>query len=392
MACVHVMLRGEARAVAAVNGVRVALGRGETRRDTALKVACVAVLGLAVAVTLSSPSVARADTLDDIKNAASGFLDAIGGGLNEAAKSFFGYTILALANGCLQVASMVVYWVLHLAEKAGAIIGLNDFDHLVTGGAEVSALKTVAEATCNGVVKPLCGTVLSLIMLSRLMKMSQRIDGTQAMPAVKEVLILAVEVGFAAFLVNQAFPLCSDLFNLINGLSSKIVEQSGIGWINFNVDVDAIKGDGDAWGTLATGIVLLVLGFTMMRTCIGCTIEMYKAFIGRGLQIYLYAAFSPLLMCFFWVDDTRQWALGFVKGFAACALSGVVVYFAMCALPYALVGIAGAAGLTQADGGITVNVATTSDLFALVGISAGAEAVKMLISNSGQYARDILGG
>lgn len=392
MACVHVMPRGESRAVAAVNGVRVALGRGEARRDTALKVACAAALGLAVAVMLSSPSVARADALDDIKNTAAGVFGLIGDGASELAKQFFGTIILALATGCLQVASMVVYWVLHLAETAGAIIGLKDFDHLVTGGAEVSALKTVAELTCNSVVKPLCGTVLSLIMLSRLMKMSQRIDGTQTMPAVKEVLILAVEVGFAAFLVNQAFPLCSDLFNLINGLSAKIAEQSGVSWINFNVDIKAIKADGDVWGTLSTGIVLLVLGFTMMRTCVGCTIEMYKAFIGRGLQIYLYAAFSPLLMCFFWVDDTRQWALGFVKGFVSCALSGVVIYFAMCSLPYVLAGVASVVGVEAANGGITLNVTTTSDLAALIGIGAGAEAVKMLISNSGQYARDILGG
>lgn len=398
MACVHAVAAGPERAVAAVNGAKVALTRAESRRAQAVKVCAVCAIAAASVAVLAAPAPAMAwgvsDAVDDLTsavNTAANTLSHIGLVFTNPL-GFAAWLLLSAGTGWLKLTSIIVYWTLNLAEKAGGIIGLSDFNHLVTAGADTSAVKAVAEGVCNYAIKPICGSILSLVMLSKLMKMSQRIDGTQTMPALKEVIMLAVEVGFAAWLVSNAFPLCSDIFDLVNSFASTISRQAGVGWINFEVDTDALINE-DAGAAMSTSLILFVLGFIMMKAVIGCTIDMYKGFIARGLQIYLYAAFSPLLMCFLWIDETRQWAMGFIKGFVSCALSGVVIYFGMCVLPYALAGVGGVAeNVTAADGGLTISIANSGALFALLGIGAAAEAVKQLISNSGQYARDILGG
>lgn len=398
MACVHAVAAGPSRAVAAVNGAKVVLTRAEGARARAVRVAAVCALALCATVALASPSTAMAwdvsdaaDSLSNVTSAAADILGTLGTAFTNP-QGFAAWLFLSAGAGWLKLSSIVICWALNLAEKAGGIIGLNDFNHLVTGGAETSAVKTVAEGICNVAIKPVCGSILSLVMLSKLMKMSQRIDGTQTMPALKEVLMLGVEVSFAAWMVTNAFPLCSDVFDLVNSFAATVSRQAGVGWIDFNVDTTALINE-DVGSAFATGLILFVLGFIMMKTVIGCTVDMYKGFIARGLQIYLYAAFAPLLMCFLWVDETRQWAMGYIKGFVACALSGVVIYFGMCVLPYALVGVGAVSEhVTYANGGLTVDIATNGALFALIGIAAAAEAVKQLIANSGQYARDILGG
>lgn len=398
MACVHAVAAGPERAVAAVNGVKVALTCAESRRARVVKACAVCAVATASVAALSAPAPAMAwgvsdavDGLTSAINSAASTLSSIGTVFKNPL-GFTAWVLLSVGASWLNLTSIVVYWALNLAEKAGGIIGLSDFNHLVTGGTDTSAVKAVAEGVCNYAIKPICGSILSLVMLSKLMKMSQRIDGTQTMPALKEVIMLAVEVGFAAWLVSNAFPLCSDVFDLVNGFASTISRQAGVGWINFEVDTTALINE-DAGAAMSTALILFVLGFVMMKSVIGCTIDMYKGFIARGLQIYLYAAFSPLLMCFLWIDETRQWAMGFIKGFVSCALSGVVIYFGMCVLPYALAGVGAVAeNVANANGGLTVSIATSGALFALIGIGAAAEAVKQLISNSGQYARDILGG
>ncbi len=399
MACVHAAASGPCRAVAAVNGAKVELTRAEIRRARAVRIAAACALALAAAAMAAAPAPAMAWDVSDATDGLTGAVSAAGEALSDLGTvfthpdGFLAYVLLSLGSAWLKIASIVIYWALHIAEMAGGVIGLNDFNHLVTSGAgDASAVKALAEGVCNTAVKPLCGSILSLIMLSRLMKMSQRIDGTQAMPALKEVIMLGVEVAFAVWLVTHAFPLCSDVFDLVNGFAGAISRQAGVGWIDFVVDTSALINE-DVGGATTSGLIIFALGFVLMKSVVGCTIDMYKGFIGRGLQIYLYAAFSPLLMCFLWIDETRQWAMGYIKGFVACALSGAVIYFGMCVLPYALLGVGSVAdNVSVADGGLTVNIAAGGALFAVVGISAAAEAVKMLISNSGQYARDILGG
>lgn len=381
---------GEDVARAAVNGHEVALDRRALRRRRAA-LACAAVAFAAFLLVAAAPVPAMAWEFPSLPDVGGAVADAVGsafGTLTKPAVAFFTYITLLIAQGVLQVASTVIFWGLHLFSTAGGAIGLNDFNSLMSSNGP-SLVKDIAEGVCNNAVKPVCASILSLVMLSKLLKISQRVDGTQTMPALKEVIMLAVEVAFAIFLVDHAFPLCSDVFSIVNGFAASIQEQSGISWINFDIDMGSINGDGAPF----TGIFLTILAGKMTFSILGLTIEAYKGFIARGLQIYLYAAFSPLMMTFFSLDETRQWAMGFIKGFIACALSGVVMYFAICVLPYALLGFCtGNAGIQLSGGGATINVTNSVSWVAFIGISAACEAIKALIANSGQYAREILGG
>ena len=82
--------------------------------------------------------------------------------------------------------------------------------------------------------------------------------------------------------------------------------------------------------------------------------------------------------------------MGFVKGFLACCLSGIVMVFALSAFPDLLASFIGGAASTT-NGVMSIAVSPDSTNW-LIGVVASVLAVAGLCLKSGSFAREILGG
>ena len=347
-----------------VNGSAVTLDlegmRARRRRILAALVGTALLLAL-----LAAPRPAFGWVLDDvITNAKKMLLETLAGGVTS---------MFSLAASFINAISPSGY-------------ALAEFNSILGG----TAIKTIAESLANNVAKPLAASVFSLIMLFQLLKISQHLDGNATMPGLKEVFMLAVVCSVGVWAINNAWPLCSDVFDMLNQFTSsmKFTQQT----ISFNIlplDFSDLSGFmtmvGQILGSFILGLVLAGLGlFAAFMANV--------AFIGRGIEVYILAAFAPLMMCFFGFDETKPWAMGYVKSYISTCLQGTLIYFMCTAFPYLLADLIG--GSASSSGGtITVDIDITSiNVASFIIIGACLFSLTKMLQNTSGLAREILGG
>lgn len=329
-----------------VNGVPLEV---DTRfRWTRGKLACLA-LALVLAV-VAIPLMANANPIDDILN------DWSQGCINTIAQS--------------------------ISEIGKSVEMTNNFAHLISSeGGLPNAMYTASIRFAKNVVWSSAVAMLSLSFLLQLMKVAQRIDGNAAMPALKEVLMLAVTFTICVWVLGHSFFLARDFYDLVNSWARGIQADAMPSTVTVvTTGADAADWWSLFWPNLFAGIAG-TLGAVVVQVM----------FTARALQIYLYAAFAPLMLSMFMVDELRPWAMGFTRGFLACCLSGVVMVFATSAFPALLSSFLGGSAVTANDV-MTITVDLSGGGDCLTGILVSILAVCGLCLKSGSFAREILGG
>lgn len=332
--------------------------------DTAQKkhqIILFAIIVLTTATMLSlTPSRAYADIFGDIL------------GINNWIVELF----CGFANGLLPL----IFGFLQSITATDLLIG--SFQDLFGSGS--SALYRFATDVCNGIIKPIGGTVLALIMLMQLVKISQRMDSSASMPALKEILILIVMYTIFSFLISNADKLCVMIYEVINQITLYIHNynpswSTDLGSIEFITpsDVDSVS-VGDALG------LLIVAAITFLCALVAWLVSFVMA-LARNLQLYIYLTFAPIPVALLGFDETRQMGIGFLKNFASVCLAGTLMVFILIAFRFV------AASVLEFGGGVPSSVG----LNMLLNILKAAGVCLLLIFaiiKSGSTARDILGG
>lgn len=246
--------------------------------------------------------------------------------------------------------------------------GENSVDGLWSVAYNLTSSKS---AGVNVAVRSLASTLFIGIILMRLYKISQRMDANAQMPALKEVLQLFVFCAIWVYLINHALDIMSAGVDFSNVISTAINEAVSNNAARQPISLEKFS---STWLSFSLPNLIIAVFFELGAFISSLGIQV-QAMI-RAVQIYLYAMFSPIAFCFLGFDDTRQWGIGFFKGYLAVCLTGTILVFIVSAYPAVLNGIASAA-----DG--------QADLLTTVAIVYG---FSMLIAKAGSIARDILGG
>ena len=70
---------------------------------------------------------------------------------------------------------------------------------------------------------PLAESILALIMLVQLVKISQRIDSTSTLPAVKDIVFLAVFYVIFHWLIVNSLDIVTAIYNIFNHITASIL-------------------------------------------------------------------------------------------------------------------------------------------------------------------------
>ena len=214
------------------------------------------------------------------------------------------------------------------------------------------------------------------------MKISQRIDSTSTLPAVKDIVFLAVFYVIFHWLIVNSLDIVTAIYNIFNHITASILPSDPTYMNSF--DLSGVEADGDYIG----GFLMLVL-FGLISVLVGAVayiVALVVAF-ARALQIYVMAAFSPIPLSLLGFEETRSMGIGFLKNFAAVALAGTIMVFVMYSYPFLLSSVSG----VDSGGLAAVATGTNDGLNSLLSVLAISIVYIFALAKSGAWARELLG-
>lgn len=292
-------------------------------------------------------------------------------------------------------------WGFNLYNDIAMKIGSSDmlsapFDSLL-GVSTYELTKTIHQTA----VIPIAESILALFMLVQLVKISQRIDATATLPAVKDIVFLAVVYVLIHWFIVNSLDIMQAIYKIaVDNIIPEIgTAQSNTGFFNGELTTSNIPDS--TWDELTIGGCFLTLCASILSV-IGGVVAYMVAFIvayARAWQIYAMAAFSSIPIALLGFDETRQMGIGFLKNFAAAVLAGAVMMFLLVIYPLALSTMTTASGVTGGasilflisfSAGGTASLASASVLILLEFLAITFLLIIALIK-SGAWAKEILG-
>lgn len=234
-------------------------------------------------------------------------------------------------------------------------------------------------------VIPLAESILALFMLVQLVKISQRIDATATLPAIKDIVFLAVTYVIFHWLIVESLDIISAIFDEFNKIVLTVQGNSAIQTVAIDfskIDLDKVT-VGNCIMLVLCGLLSYLVGF--VAYLISLVVSM-----ARGVQLYTMAAFAPIPLSLLGFEETRQSGISFLKNFCALCLAGAIIMFLFVAYPILVASSVATVG-SDALYGIAQGSKSMSAILALATWLAISIILCLGLVKSGSWAKEILG-
>lgn len=311
-----------------------------------------------------------------------------------------GWICEALANIALWIFNVYNY----IVNQIGNVSFITGSLSTIFGGEGVWHVVTTVHQT---LVIPLGESILALFMLVQLVKMSQRIDATSTLPAVKDIVFLAVVYVLMHWLIVNSLDLAQAVYDIFNNIAANPdFVNKAVSDTTFIDSETAFAGVDFAKANIGSCFALVIVGLLSILTGIVALVVATVVALARALQIYVMVTFSPIPLAFLGFEETRQSGISFIRNFCAAGLAGAIIMFILTAYPYIssamLTSITGVGG-GDAGSNIIMGLASiinftggssVGSLSGILGIITWASTSVLLIlglAKSGAWAKEILG-
>ena len=261
------------------------------------------------------------------------------------------------------------------------IIGA-DFSQMLTTAGDVS-MYDIARGVWQVAIVPIGCGVLGLVFTLKLIEISQRMDGSQSLPGVKEVVFLLVFFAVFLFLIQNSFDLMASIYEVCGLAIDRVEALFGAGGALDLPEVSVVTTDDDIPSLIAMLVVSLISWVVVLAAYVIALVVCWA----RALQLYIMAAFAPIPLAFLGMDATRQIGVGYLKSFGAVCIAGVVILVLLISFPLVLGGLTGANPGTGTPADAVANGLT----YALQYLAMCVLLILALVK-SGSWARDIVSG
>lgn len=311
-----------------------------------------------------------------------------------------GWICEALANIALWIFNVYNY----IVNQIGNVSFITGSLSTIFGGEGVWNVVTTVHQT---LVIPLGESILALFMLVQLVKMSQRIDATSTLPAVKDIVFLAVVYVLMHWLIVNSLDLAQAVYDIFNNIAANPdFVNKAVSDTTFIDSETAFAGVDFAKANIGSCFALVIVGLLSILTGIVALVVATVVALARALQIYVMVTFSPIPLAFLGFEETRQSGISFIRNFCAAGLAGAIIMFILTAYPYIssamLTSITGVGG-GDAGSNIIMGLASiinftggssVGSLSGILGIITWASTSVLFIlglAKSGAWAKEILG-
>jgi len=334
-------------------------------RRTAMMI--VSVLAISVLVSLLFPVSAYANWLSDVLNPEQFFE-------NILELLFFIPAAEGLMNGFVRYLQFI---------SANTIIGGSLASMLPGGGG--ASVADFMRGVNRELVIPVAHSILVLVMMVQLIKISQRADASAQMPVVKEVAFLAVFFTIFTWLIDRSWDICLAIFDVAHNITVAMTVPGGT--FDPAALTDTLTG--------VTGIVnlipfLLVLLIAFIAAGAAFVLALVITW-ARALQIYIMMAFAPIPFALLGFEETKSFGVGFLKNFASLCLATTILVMMLQLFPL-LVNAAVAFGSVAVPGVDGATSPLGRGEISVLAIVAMCLVLIFGLAKSGSWAKDILGG
>ena len=257
-----------------------------------------------------------------------------------------------------------------------------DFAQMLGSAGDVTMYDLVRGVWQAAILPIGCG-MLSLVFTVQLIKVSQRMDGSQSLPGVKEVVFLLVFFAVFLFLIQNSFDLMASIYEVCGLAIDRVEALFGAGGALDLPEVSVVTTDDDIPSLIAMLVVSLISWVVVLAAYVVALVVCWA----RALQLYIMAAFAPIPLAFLGMDATRQIGLGYLKSFGAVCIAGVIILVLLISFPLVLGGLTGANPGTGTPADAVANGLT----YALQYLAMCVLLILALVK-SGSWARDIVSG
>ena len=241
----------------------------------------------------------------------------------------------------------------------------------------------IARGTWQVAILPIGCGVLGLVFTLKLIEISQRMDGNQSMPGVKEVVFLLVFFAVFLFLIQNSFDLMAAIYEVIGLAVDRVEGLFGTGGAMNLAEVSIVTTEDDVSALMAILVVSLISWLVVLVAYVVALVVCWA----RAIQLYIMAAFSPIPLAFLGFEHTRQIGMGYLKSFLAVCVAGLIILVLLISFPVVLGGIVG----VNPGTGTPVDTIATGLTYALQYLAMCILLVLSLV-RSGAWARDIVSG
>lgn len=311
-----------------------------------------------------------------------------------------GWICEALANIALWIFNVYNY----IVNQIGNVSFITGSLSTIFGGEGVWNVVTTVHQT---LVIPLGESILALFMLVQLVKISQRIDATSTLPAVKDIVFLAVVYVLMHWLIVNSLDLAQAVYDIFNNIAANPdFVNKAVSDTAFIDSETAFAGVDFAKANIGSCFALVIVGLLSILTGIAALVVATVVALARALQIYVMVTFSPIPLAFLGFEETRQSGISFIRNFCAAGLAGAIIMFILTAYPYiSSVMLTSITGVGGGDAGSNIIMGLASiinftggssvgSLSSILGIITWASTSVLLIlglAKSGAWAKEILG-
>lgn len=205
-----------------------------------------------------------------------------------------------------------------------------------------------------------------------------------------DIVFLVVTYCILSYFIDNALDLVSAIYSIFNDLVGNVSDKlQSKNWYE-----PGIKMTKDDAADATFGGCFLLLIFGLISWAVGLVfyaVSMVVA-LGRSVQLYVYAAFSPIPISLLGFEETKQIGIGYLKNFAAAALAGVVMVLILYLYPHLVTALAVSGGLGKAEMlGLAQGVETFDSFGVIIKTIAVLITTMMGLVKSGSWAKEILG-
>jgi hypothetical protein len=256
---------------------------------------------------------------------------------------------------------------------------VHDFNQLLSNSTGPSAIYTHAQSVNNTVVRTVAHSILGLVMLVQLVKISQRIDASATLPAIKDVVFLGVFYVIFFWLINNSFEVCGAVFEGIESISKNIAAGG-----NFSATLAEPQDAANL--PVQTLLILVLVSILMYIVGLVAWIVAYFVFYARAILLYVMAAFAPIPLAMLGFEDTRSFGINFCRNFISTCLAGAIMVFLLMAFPLVITTvISGQPNVSLIEENVQLNIIIIQILALSILLIAG-------LLKTGSWAREIMGG
>lgn len=256
------------------------------------------------------------------------------------------------------------------------------FSSMLASSGDIS-MYDIARGTWQVAILPIGCGVLGLVFTLKLIEISQRMDGNQSMPGVKEVVFLLVFFAVFLFLIQNSFDLMAAIYEVIGLAVDRVEALFGTGGAMDLAEVSIVTTEDDVSALMAMLIVSLISWLVVLVAYVVALVVCWA----RAIQLYIMAAFSPIPLAFLGFEQTRQIGMGYLKSFLAVCIAGLIILILLISFPVILGGIVS----VNPGTGTPVDTIANGLTYALQYLAMCVLLVLSLV-RSGAWARDIVSG